>query len=305
MKQRWFMLILLICCLLSGCSEKETQRGNEYFIYGLKNGTTRLETITYRTDTIDTQKLIEEILDQFLNLDEKDVTTVLPKKEWFHDYKLENKILYLDFHQDYQTMDSVQEVLCRGAFVMTFMQVDGIESVSITVNEQPLVDKNGNPIQTQKESDFIDVIGKSLNSNSTMNVTLYFSNKTGDSLIKQTMELVCDSSYAMERIVLNQLIQGPEDDRCIATLPSDLKVFGVSVKDGTCYVNLDKNFLTETMDMEAYIPVYSIVNSLAELPGVQRVQILVDGESDVMFQDVISLKEPLERRLEYIGGSSN
>src|SRR5699024_11876671 len=56
---------------------------------------------------------------------------------------------------------------------------------SITVNEQPLVDKNGNPIQTQKESDFIDVIGKSLNSNSTMNVTLYFSNKTGDSLIKQ------------------------------------------------------------------------------------------------------------------------
>ena len=74
MKQRWFMLILLICCLLSGCSEKETQRGNEYFIYGLKNGTTRLETITYRTDTIDTQKLIEEILDQFLNLDEKDVT---------------------------------------------------------------------------------------------------------------------------------------------------------------------------------------------------------------------------------------
>src|SRR5699024_12650695 len=68
---------------------------------------------------------------------------------------------------------------------------------SITVNEQPLVDKNGNPIQTQKESDFIDVIGKSLNSNSTMNVTLYFSNKTGDSLIKQTMELVCDSSYTM------------------------------------------------------------------------------------------------------------
>ena len=130
-----------------------------------------------------------------------------------------------------------------------------------------------------------------------MNVTLYFSNKTGDSLIKQTMELVCDSSYTMERIVLNQLIQGPEDDRCIATLPSE--------KDGTCYVNLDKNFLTETMDMEAYIPVYSIVNSLAELPGVQRVQILVDGESDVMFQDVISLKEPLERRLEYIGGSSN
>ena len=53
------------------------------------------------------------------------------------------------------------------------------------------------------------------------------------------------------------------------------------------------------------MPVYSSVNSLAELPGVQRVQILVDGGSDVMFQDVISLKEPLERRLEYIGGSSN
>ncbi|CVI66170.1 Sporulation and spore germination [Clostridiales bacterium CHKCI001] len=305
MKQWWIVLILLICCLLSGCSENETQRGNEYLIYGLKNGATRLETITYKTDTTDTQELIEEIMNQFLNLNEKDVVSVLPKKEWFHDYKLENKILCLDFYQDYQTMDTVQEVLCRGAFVMTFMQVNGIESVSITVNDQPLVDKNGNPVQTQKESDFIDIIGKGLNSASEISVTLYFSNKTGNSLVKRVVEVTYDSSYILERIVLNCLIQGPEDDSCITTLPSNLKILGVSVKDGTCYVNLDKSFLTETMDVEAYIPVYSIVNSLAELPGVQRVQILVDGKSDIMFQDVISLKEPLERKLEYIGGSSN
>lgn len=305
MKQWWIVLILLICCLLSGCGEKETQRGNEYFIYGLESGATKLETVTYKTDTRDIQKLIEEIMDQFLNLNEKDVISVLPRKEWFHDYKLENKILYLDFYQDYQTMDTVQEVLCRGAFVMTFMQINGIESVSITVNGQPLVDKNGNPIQTQKESDFVDIIGKGLNSASEMSITLYFSNKTGDGLVKRVMEVAYDSSYILERIVLNCLIQGPEDDNCIATLSSDLKVLGVSVKDGTCYVNLDKNFLTETMGVEAYIPVYSIVNSLAELSGIQRVQILVDGKSDVMFQDVISLKEPLERKLEYIGGSNN
>lgn len=302
MKKWGTILLLLLCCLLGGCGKDEVPKQGEYLVYGLENGKTKLKAVTYKTDTTDTDQLIEEIMNQFMNLNEKKVVSALPDKELFREYKLQNKILYLDFNQGYQTMGTIHETLCRGAFVMTFMQIDGIDSVTVTVNNQPLVDKSGNPIQTQKESDFVDIIGKGLNSVTKVTITLYFSNQAGDALVKKTEEMSYDSSYTLERAVINQLIEGPEDNDCEPTLPSNLKVLGVSVKDGTCYVNFDQTFVTEKMDTEAYIPVYSIVNSLVELSGIQRVQILVDGKSDINFQNVISLKEPLERKLEYIGG---
>ncbi len=305
MKQWGVVLVLLICCLLSGCSKDDIQKENEYLIYGLENGKTKLKTVSYETDTTDTQELIQEIIDQFMNLKEKKVVSALPNKELFYEYKLQDKILYLDFNQAYQTMGTIQETLCRGALVLTFMQIDGIDAVSVTVNNQPIIDKNGNPIQSQKESDFVDVIGKGSNSVTKVTMVLYFANQAGDSLVKTSVETSYDSLYTLERAVVNQLIEGPKGDECRPTLPSNLKILGISVKDGTCYVNLDQTFLTDKMNTEAYIPVYSIVNSLAELSGVQKVQILVDGKSDIMFQDVISLKEPLERKLEYIGGKNN
>lgn len=304
--KRWgIAFILLICCLFSGCSKNETKKQQEYLIYGLENGKAKLKAIPYRTETTDRDQLIEELVDQFMNLKENGAVSALTNKSLFRDYKLENKILYLDFQQGYQSIAAIQEVLCRGALVLTFMQVDGIDSVSVTVNHQPLIDKSGNPIQTQKESDFVDVIQNGLNEATKMNMILYFSDEEGSSLLKREVEVLYNGSYQLESAVVNCLIEGPKDDSCKATLSPNVKLLGVSVKDGICYVNLDQTFLDERLNTEAYIPIYSIVNSLAELPGVQKVQILVDGKSDIMYRDVISLKDPLERKLEYIGGKNN
>jgi germination protein M len=58
--------------------------------------------------------------------------------------------------------------------------------------------------------------------------------------------------------------------------------------------------------MEAYIPIYSIVNSLAELPTVSRVQIRINGSQDDVFRDQIPLSTVFERNFDYIeGGEKN
>ena len=54
-------------------------------------------------------------------------------------------------------------------------------------------------------------------------------------------------------------------------------------KDGICYVNFDSNFLTVVNNVNLDIEIYSIVNSLTELQGVNRVQILVDGDVPDVF----------------------
>ena len=109
---------------------------------------------------------------------------------------------------------------------------------------------------------------------------------------------VYESSYSIEKDVINRLIQGPFEDEYFRTLPANLQVISISVKDKICYVNFDSSFLTDALSIDGNLIVYSIVNSLTELPDIQRVQIMVDGDSNIVFRD-ISLSSPLERNLNY------
>ena len=45
---------------------------------------------------------------------------------------------------------------------------------------------------------------------------------------------------------------------------------------------------------------YSIVNSLVELPDINRVQISIDGNTDVTYRDNVSLTTVFERNLDLV-----
>jgi len=77
-----------------------------------------------------------------------------------------------------------------------------------------------------------------------------------------------------------------------------VKLLNVSVNENVCYINFDSAFLNSTLEVKEYIPIYSIVNSLCEISNVNKVQITVNGSSDVMFREVLSLNTQFERNLE-------
>lgn len=74
----------------------------------------------------------------------------------------------------------------------------------------------------------------------------------------------------------------------------------VTTKDGVCYVNLDTGFTGQGYDVLGTVTIYSIVNSLTELPGVTDVQILVNGETNISYKDNISLETIFQRNMEMI-----
>ncbi len=208
---------------------------------------------------------------------------------------------YLILSKEYRELEQEREVLLRAAIVLTFTQIPDVDSVAITIENQPLTDSTGNPIGVQTSSNFVDIFGKGLNSATRTTLTLYFSNETGDKLVKETREVAFESSYPVEQYVVNLLIEGPKEEGHKATLPSNLKILGVSVKDNICYVNFDSSFVSNALtDLKDYMSVYSVVNSLAELTGVRKVQISIDGATNVKFKDNISLAEPLDRNLDYV-----
>ena len=74
----------------------------------------------------------------------------------------------------------------------------------------------------------------------------------------------------------------------------------ISVKDGICYANFDENFLTQMYNVSTDVAIYSVVNSLMELNNVNKVQISINGETDIMFRESVSLTTLFERNLDLV-----
>ena len=72
------------------------------------------------------------------------------------------------------------------------------------------------------------------------------------------------------------------------------------MQDGICYVNLGSNFLTQIFNVTSDVTIYSITNSLVELSNVNKVQISIDGNTNINYKENISLSTVFERNLEIV-----
>ena len=287
---RVFVLLFAVLFALSGCTGKTTveQSGNAYTIYYLNTSGIQLVGSEYRTETTDLDALVRELLDKMEKIT----------------YRIEGNVLYLYADANYALMNSVQEILCRAALTKTLTQIPDIEYLSIYCAEQPITDAAGNPVGMLSASDFVDSI-RDVNSFERTELTLYFANEAGDQLVEEKREVMQNSNTSLERLIVEQLIEGPQELGHYATIPSDVKLLNVSVNDSVCSINLDAAFLNSTLDVAAYIPIYSIVDSLAELSTVSRVQIRINGSQDDVFRDQIPLSTVFERNYDYIVGGKN
>lgn len=201
----------------------------------------------------------------------------------------------VNFSSEFMNTESkAQEVLCRYTVVRTVCELgSGFDSVNILVNGEPLVSKTtGEPVGILKTEDMISSI--STDNASTESLTLYFANE--DLLLSKEVRAVeTKSTDSVEKQIIQELLNGPDEDGLSRTIPADTRVISVETKDNICYVNLSREF-GESMNtmLEEQLKVYSLVNSLTELPGVDKVQILMEGTM-VESLEYMMIQDPIER----------
>lgn len=116
----------------------------------------------------------------------------------------------LTFNEKYTSLDAAEEVLLRAAVVKHLVQISGIDYVSFYIGEEPLMAADNTPVGLMSNEDFIQNVGSSLHSYQSTSLTLYFANKDGDKLVKETVNNVrYNSNISMERLVIEQLLKGP------------------------------------------------------------------------------------------------
>ncbi|MBQ6888333.1 MAG: GerMN domain-containing protein [Lachnospiraceae bacterium] len=297
-------IFLSICVLLflTGCSSADKQvEGNIYQIYYVNKEQTKVSCNEYITATEDMEGLLEELLKQLGEVPEKlKYKPPLAGKFSLLSYTVENGTITLSFDDYYKEQSPIEEVLTRAAIVRTLTQIDGIDYVTMQIRGEPITDSLGNVVGAMSADMFIDNAGNEINAYEQVKLCLYFANETGDKLIETSRKGVYSSNISMEKLIVEQLIKGPNGEGIYPTINPTTKVISVTVKDGTCYVNLDENFLKQTTEVSAEVTIYSITNSLVELPNVNKVQISVNGETNYMFCESISLAKSFERNLDLV-----
>lgn len=295
-----------ICC--TGCKAETgpSGDGSGYMIYYLNASGNQLVGNPYETETTEKEALVQEFLTNIGSVPvDLECQSAMPQQVEKLTFRLEANVLHLYADANYALMNAVQEILCRAALTKTLTQIPGIDYLTIYCAEQPIVDASGNPVGLLSAADFVDSI-RDVNSFEKTEMTLYFANETGDALVKEKREIMRSINTSVEKLIVEQLIGGPQQAGAFATLPKDVKVLNVSVNESVCSINLDAAFMNNTLEVKEYIPIYSIVNSLSELPTVSRVQIRINGSQDGVFRDLIPLSTVFERNYDYIeGGKTN
>lgn len=107
-----------------------------------------------------------------------------------------------------------------------------------------------------------------------------------DSLSIEDRNVTAGSQNDLPRIAMEELIKGPKNAGLSSTIPVGTRINSVSLNDALATVDLSQEFVeNHTGGSEAEnLTIYSIVNTLCEIPSINRVQFLVDGQKRSIFK---------------------
>lgn len=282
------MALVLGAVAFSGCGKKETESKYKIYYINEEQGEVLAESFVPSEET--TQTMLEEMTEK-LNKKNAEGHTLLPENIEIQSCVDDDGMIRVDFNQEYHDLNPVDEVLLRASIVKDYVQIPNIYLVTITAEGTPIVDSQGQEIGAMSLDSFLENTGKEIMAYQYKELNLYFTNEEGNQLVPEARQVYYNGNTPIEKVIVEQLLRGPGESGHYATLPSDTRIVGVSVADGIAYVNLGKQFVDEALQVDAQIPIYSIVNSLIDAGNVSQVQISINGDTSLLFKDKVDMNQ--------------
>lgn len=302
MRKKWIYILLVILSVLgiTGCQKEESVSDEKLVsIYYVNNAETKVESYDYVLQSTSVKEQMDELVEQMKILPDKlNYKPVLTMGFELESYKVNNGQLVLDVNEKYRNMTATTEVLVRAALVRNFTQLDGVENVLMTIKGEAMTDSLGNLIGVMTADTFVDNAGDQINSYERVKLKLYYANEEGNKLVSINRTLSYNSNIPLEKLVVEELISGTGLEEAYPIMNETTKIVSISIQDGVCYVNFDGGFLNQTYNVTPEVTIYAIANSLVELANVNKVQISVNGTTDIMYMETLDLANYYERNLE-------
>ncbi len=297
------MAAFVVAGSLFGCGKKAQEPDEDAIkVYYVNSNETGIVSKEYKlsSDKGDTEAAINELINVLKQMpDRLEYEAPISGDINLIGYSVSDKLLTLNFASNYMSLGRTIEILDRAAIVRTFTQLDEIEYVSFQVEGTPITDHYGNIIGNMSADTFIYNVGNEINTYEKVELKLYFADETGKKLKPVFRSVVYNSNISMEKLALEQIISGPNTDIAYATIPKDAKIKSINVKDGVCYIDFDSAFQNAAGNASAEVAIYSIVDTLTELPNINKVAFSVNGQTPFTFSDFM-ISGAYERNLDIV-----
>lgn len=319
---RKFIILVLVILLLAGCSPKgipfledpTTPESSEsppipvdrsleevnmqYITIYLIQGEYLLPVTLYREKSA--QTTAQEVLDALLEWNYPEwAVSALPLTTEVRSVAVNDESVIVDFAAS--SLNGLEggsfgESLLLQSLVLSLTEEEGIDEVLVLLDGD-VADAAFGHLDTSvplRRPDFINLEDSDLEGSSF--VKLWFLDPQGMFLIPVTRHV--SETEPDYRTVVLELLRGPKDDSMLLSpLPQGVELLDVSMDGTTTIVNFNSAFVNnhsggttgERQTLEA------IVLSLTELPGVDGVQLLVDGEPGDALLGGIATDKPMGR----------
>ncbi len=126
-------------------------------------------------------------------------------------------------------------------------------------------------------------------------VTFYFPDEAVMYLCPEIIKVNADKDIFLETVVAS-IINGPVSEDLNPSVFGDVDVLSVKSENGLCTVDLSSEFAEYNTGgtTKEVMAIYSIVNTLCAIDGVEKVKINIEGEENPEFGGHFSLDEPFE-----------
>ena len=221
---------------------------------------------------------------------DKDFICPVPKGTAVNSCTVTGGTVSVDLSREYEQLVGVERTIADYCITLSLMQLDGIYAVRLTVNGL-LPEGRTNGVYTSAEvllTSPEDIVR-------TVKVTLYFPTGSG-TLTGEERRLTVYEGETVAQAVVKALAERPMDSYAGSEqlLPEGFAVLDTKVEDGTCYLNLAGGVtaLLPEDNVEQEQMIQGLVDSLCSLEDVSQVQLLVDGEYQMML-GCVPISRPL------------
>lgn len=294
--KRW-ITILLFLLFLAGCAPVENAEDvpsvDVYYLApseGYDSGSA-VGRVTYTA--AHREDLLHEALVRLAEEPEEKTKmhSAFPQELHINTYSLEGREITVDLTASYLNLPPVRKTLVRCCLVMTLCSLEEVDRVTISVE--------GKTVEPELTQDIL-LWESASESDYQAELELWFPAADGSCLLSERRQLTIAQDKPLAEYAAEELIRGPQRSDAAAAVPEGTSLLSLHISGGICTVDLSEAFYRgrPSSPREERLMIYSLVNTMTSLPGVDMVQITVEGRR-LEENTYIFLSQPLPQAEEF------
>jgi len=269
------LIALCVLCLLTGCAPKTDAEVRLYFTDRDRQEIVQ-ETRKVKTEGTLLETAVRSLLEGPKRAGQ---SRVIPKGTDLLDIKIIGTMAEINLSEAFDTGTPQDRLLSRYTLISTACAVSGVQKVKLFVEGKPLVSLQDGSVLGALGAADLSLTGPG--SGAEQLLTLYFPDANATCLLAETRQVTLTEGEPVAYAIVKELLRGPSSTHLVSGFSKDTAVLSVETREGICFVNMNKAFLTDNTgnrDWET-VALYSVVNSLSTLPEVRSVRFLVEGRT--------------------------